>query len=237
MTQIACHMVHLQRPNTFLLNNEAHDACMLLAAHANSNTWYLFAGDRGTVDHLLNKPMVLFQPHSWLASWFAAANYIQILAMTYVTAQQGWDGICMVCLMMCTAVCNKICSMDCLAKRWLDREGVDIKTQTFSFSGRTQMIGAVQMCSTRGVTSWMDTILTDCPRRQAWFKCLQRLESSMETADEEELQNLTVGDRQWALNQAVLTHKAGKLLLQSMMQMTFESVTGLEDEETGHKIL
>ncbi|KAI9766990.1 MAG: hypothetical protein M1840_005949 [Geoglossum simile] len=181
--------------------------------------------------------MILFQPHSWLTSWFAGANYIQLLAMTYVTAQQGWDGVCMVCLMVCTAVCNEISSTDCLAKRWLDREGVDIKTQAFSFSGRTQMVGAVQMCSARGVTLWMDTILADCPRRQVWLKRLQRLKYGMVNADEEEFQNLKVGERQWVLGQAELAYRAGKLLLQSIMRMTLTSVIGLEVEGTEHKTL
>ena len=120
--------------------------------------------------------------------------------------------------------------MDCLAKRWLDKEGVHVKTETFIFCGRTQMIGAVQMCSTRGVTAWMDTILVNCPRRKAWWKHLQRLSGGIESAKEERVQNLTDDDEQWALDQAELAHKAGTILLQSIMQMTFETAVTSKDE-------
>lgn len=59
ITQIVSRTLKVHRPSGFLSNNEDHDACMLVATHSNASSWYLFTGDRGVVDSILNKTMVV----------------------------------------------------------------------------------------------------------------------------------------------------------------------------------
>ncbi len=77
ISRMACRCVDLRRPAGFLSNNEQHDACMLVGLHQNSSLWYLYVGDRGVVDHLLNKPMVgLYSRNIWLSRWFKIAHVV-----------------------------------------------------------------------------------------------------------------------------------------------------------------
>ena len=135
----------VDRPERYLYNNEMHSACMLVAAHANASSWYLFIGDRDVVDNLLNKPMTILHPNVWLAAWFDIAHIVQLMAMTYVTAQQDWDGVCMVLLMLGSAMATQVCSAMSLVEWWLQGHDIAIDTQAFRFSSRMQMVGAIHL--------------------------------------------------------------------------------------------
>ena len=101
ISQAASQFVRVQRPPGFLENNEKGGACMLVGVHENCSTWYLYVGDRGVVDWLLNKSMIILPPSSRiLSTWFKLAHLLQLLAMTFVAAQKGWDGIVMLILMV-----------------------------------------------------------------------------------------------------------------------------------------
>ena len=144
VSKVACRFLRFQRPPGFLTNNEVHNACMLVAVHRNSSTWCVYTGDRGIVDYLLNKPMTT-PPMSnpWLLPWFRLGHRIQILAMTFVAAQKGWDGIAMIILMLLDILCDCHFGDNWMARQWLEIQGVRIETKTFQFGGRTQMLNAI----------------------------------------------------------------------------------------------
>lgn len=168
--------VTIRRPALYLENNENHDACMLVASHENAIEWHLYIGDRAVADTLLNKAMFAVPEGNLpnLASrWFWFANLIQFTAMTFVAAQKGWDGVCMVFLLAFHWAFRWSLCGGTLAHGWLEREGVEAKVRSFEFSGRTAMMGAIQVFSGSGITSWMDNILVPHPRREAWLKRLR----------------------------------------------------------------
>ena len=170
---IAYYSIRPQRPPGYLTNNEVGDACMLMSTHRNATTWYLYTGDRGIVDHFLNKPMVELQnlrPH--LLQWFKVSHIAQLIAMTYVTAQKGWDGIAMVILMLCAWLMKWCWGDDYLARQWLVKEGISVRVKSFDFEGRTAMISAIQALSESKVTRWMDDIIVPHPRRDALLSSL-----------------------------------------------------------------
>jgi hypothetical protein len=74
---------------------------MLVGIHQNASVWYLFAGDRGVVDTLLNKKMISMPPHAnrkAFAYLLFSTHYLQLLAMTFTTGQKAWDGLMLVLL-------------------------------------------------------------------------------------------------------------------------------------------
>lgn len=74
---------------------------MLVSIHQNANIWHLFIGDRAIVDTLLNKTMISFTgPCAVVAAWLHAAYFLQLVAMTRVAAQKGYDGIFLLALML-----------------------------------------------------------------------------------------------------------------------------------------
>ncbi len=78
ISKIACRFLVMGRPAGFLTNNEKHDACMLVGVHRNCSVWYLYVGDRGAVDYLLNKPMIVpLKPSIWLSGWFKVAHIVR----------------------------------------------------------------------------------------------------------------------------------------------------------------
>ncbi|MCJ1426788.1 hypothetical protein MMC29_004691 [Sticta canariensis] len=173
VTQVMCQFLKVQRPPGFLGNNENHNACMLLSSHANSSTWYLYIGDRGVVDSLLNKTMFSIPSFGKvLTHWFRTAHVIQLLAMTFVAAQKGWDGIALLALLISAHAMNWRYGKNQLARRWLVTEGVCVKAKSFEFTGRTAMLGAIHKMSGTKAMSWMDEIMPPVPRRQVWLNRL-----------------------------------------------------------------
>lgn len=176
-SQVIARFVRVERPPGYLQNNEKHSAVMLVSTHENSNTWYLYVGDRGVVDTLLNKTMVLIDPHGGSAAnisqFFAFAHAVHLIAITYVAAQKGWDGVALVILMLVNWTLRFRFSNRYLCEAWLDSEGVSVKATSFMFTGRTIMMGAIQGFCGSEKTAWMDDIVAPHPRRDAWLNIVQ----------------------------------------------------------------
>lgn len=181
LSHVACQFVIVNRPLGYLDGNETDKTTFMLnAIHENANAWYLYTGDRACIDTLLNKTMVFLPPlrrRYLIAYILKAAHGIQLIAMTFVAGQKGWDGISLLILMLLDSLWRWRYSEGHVARRWIDREGVDIHTKSYNFTGRTIMIGAIQSYSGTETTAWMDDILVPHPRREAWLARLRRLKS------------------------------------------------------------
>ncbi|KAK6354648.1 hypothetical protein TWF696_003788 [Orbilia brochopaga] len=212
LSQIACQFLKFRRPTTYLMNTESHDACMLVATHENSITWNLFVGDRGVVDSILNKPMIelpLSKTTTALGYWFYFAHFMQILAMTYVPAQKGWDGLCLLFLMVFALLSQWRYGETHITESWLNSEGITVECKSFQFGSRFQMMGALQVYSGRGATGWMDSILARCDRRQAW---LERIGAPDPLLPHDAYSRLGNSDREWVDRMGPLTVAAGRIL-------------------------
>ncbi|CAG9986765.1 unnamed protein product [Clonostachys byssicola] len=176
ISEIVAHNVKMLRSPTYLKNSEHHDACMLVAAHENATEWHLYIGDRAIVDSLLNKQMFIVPSGpriKFAATWFWFAHLFQLAAMSFVAAQKGWDGVCLITLLTTHLAFYFFHSSRGLAQDWLEAEGIDARVKSFKFSGRFGLIGAIQLFSGSTVTRWMDTILAPHARREAWLEWLQ----------------------------------------------------------------
>ena len=89
----------------------------------------------------------------------------------------------------------------------MQREKVGFDGRSFEFTGRTSMIGAVQMISDRRIllkslgnahrnTTWMDTILAPCARRERWTARLLCI-ATKEEVPSGNLAGLDKSDGQW----------------------------------------
>ncbi|EAW17358.1 uncharacterized protein NFIA_072720 [Aspergillus fischeri NRRL 181] len=176
LSQLIAWMVPIYRPPGYLRNNEAHDACMLVAANENAMEWHLYSGDRAIVDTLLNKPMFTLpdgRQAKAAACWFTFAHLLQLTGLIYVAAQKGWDGICLFVLLVLHWALHYSFGSQTSVSEWLRTEHVGAKVKTFEFSSRQAMLGAIQVFSETKITRWMDTILVPHPRREIWLQGLQ----------------------------------------------------------------
>ncbi|RBR04367.1 hypothetical protein FVER53590_00107 [Fusarium verticillioides] len=197
LLRISRHLMVIERPDGYLKNNEVGlPGCMLVALNENASIWYLYIGSRGVIDTMLNKTMVqsVYSPLGiWHAYALRALEALQILVMTYVAAQKGWDGVALLSLVVVSSLFDYIAySDDRLASQWLKREGVKVDATTLQFSGRTPMIGTIQTLGNQRSTTWIDGIIAPSTRRDAW---LRRLSSDgKEDAFEK---NLSIDDEDW----------------------------------------
>jgi hypothetical protein len=211
-SRIACHCIPIERPLGYLFNNEAHEACMLTAVHENATTWCLYRGDRAVVDWLLNKPMISIRPSkTTLYYYFRFSHCFQILAMTYVAAQKGWDGMCLFLLMLAVGIIYWAFGRHRSVEEWLRKEHIRFSAYSFELAGRTPMIGAIQLLgndnnSSRNsdpprprCTAWMDGILAPCLRRDIWMQKLLANAKNPET-DAKDCEVLSAGDNRWVEN-------------------------------------
>ncbi|PTB68391.1 hypothetical protein BBK36DRAFT_1114246 [Trichoderma citrinoviride] len=200
-------------PPGYLENNEPNqvDGCMLAAIHENASTWYLYRGSRAVVDGLLNKPMILditARPNRMLALTLRALSAFQILTMTYVAAQKGWDGVGLLVLIVVAWTLDCVLyNDDKLAAGWLQRENVTMKAWRCQFSGRTAMLGSIQMLKTSTVASWMDQILAPSERRAKWLEMLSLDRPDFDTRGRE-LTDKEEGELKWVKNNWLLTRAA-----------------------------
>lgn len=187
LSQASCRAFKVHRPSQYLeANEQEQESFMLVGLHQNTCTWYLFTGDRAIVDTLLNKTMVAIFPSVWRTTLYRLlrmAHFAQLLAMTFVAGQKGWDGVGLVLLMMLDFLWRWRYNDDQVVRRWMETEGVGIKTKSFKFTGRTMMIGAIHSLSGSNRTAWMDEILSPHPRRDAWLTRLQGLGSKSSCED------------------------------------------------------
>lgn len=212
VTQVVCQFLKVQRPPRFLDNNENHSACMLLSSHKNSSTWYLYNGDRGVVDSLLNKTMFSIPSYGkFLTHWFCIAHVIQLLAMTFVAAQKGWDGIALVILLISADAMHWRYSKNQLARRWLKTEDVCVKAKSFEFTGRTAMLAAIHKVSSSKVNSWMDEIIPPAPRRQALLNRLSKGPDGTSVPDPD-FEALSRFDQDWVVLHSGLATQAASVL-------------------------
>lgn len=211
-SRIACHLLPIERPPGYLVNNELYGACMLTAVHENASTWFLYIGDRALVDWLLNKTMISIRPsNTALYRYFRFSHFFQLLAMTYVAAQKGWDGICLLFLMLMVWIVHWCFGRHRPVEDWLRKEHISFRAHSFEFTGRVPMIGAIQllndnMSSTRANglvgprnTAWMDDIVAPCMRRNTWTERLLKHAKHVET-DGKDVEALNDADRKWVEN-------------------------------------
>ena len=212
VSKIVCLLLRAERPAGYLENNEHHGACMLSAVHENANTWYLYMGDRGVIDSLLNKTMLSCPPASWITMmYFRLAHVLQLLAMTFVAAQKGIDGVCLVLLLLINYIFQYLFGGHRMARKWLEAEHVSVDAHSFRFSGRTAMLGAIHINSEAREAPWMDSLLMPCPRIKVW---LEELKGTTETTDRPNpaLQALSSSDRSWVLLNSQLAIQAARLI-------------------------
>jgi hypothetical protein len=172
--RISRQLIRVTRPAIYFENNEPDaKGCMLVAIHENASTWYLYKGSRAVVDTLLNKPMIdaiSARPNAALALTLRVLAALQLVVMTYVAAQKGWDGVGLLVLVAVAWTLDYLLyNEDRLAALWLERECVAIRARSFRFSGRTPMLGVIQVLKGTAVTSWMDGILAPSSRRAVWL--------------------------------------------------------------------
>lgn len=221
VTRLVSRYIKIRRPQGYLENNENHNACMLLSNHKNASTWYLYVGDRGVVDSLLNKPMIVIPPRSKIfSSWFKIAHMIQLLAMTFVAAQRGWDGPALLLLLMFEQAHQWYRNENRMAKQWLADEGVSMKARSFRFTGRAAMVGAIQKLNGSIAATWMDDIIAPCARRNVWLKQLSKESNEMAEADED-FESLSTFDRNWVLLNSGLVFEASKVIIRELGRDTW----------------
>jgi hypothetical protein len=201
VAQLVCFFCTVARPQGYLSGNEqGHETFMLAGLHQNTNTWYLFAGDRGVVDTLLNKTMITLPSSPWraaLACTLCVAHAVQLLAMTYVAGQKGWDGVSLVLLMGFNAAWNLRRSDEQIVRRWMEREGVSVELKTFDFTGRTMLCGAVQGVSGSVRPGWMDEILAPHPRREAWLGRMREMDGTRDEDHSVVIEKERWGEHDW----------------------------------------
>jgi hypothetical protein len=211
ISRLVAWAIVIPRSAGYLSNNEKHEtACMLTASHVNAMEWSLYTGDRAIVDTLLNKPMVHFPEgkQAQLATrWFYFAHGVQLATITYVAAQKGWDGICLVCVLLVHNLHHWAFCGNAKVADWLAREGVEVKVKSYEFGWRTAMLGCIQLFSESKVTRWMDSIVVPHPRRDAFLRLIQgkELEKSLEVQLDEH-------DLDWINNAASLSVQGGEVL-------------------------
>ena len=217
LTKTICRFVPVTRPAGYLRNNESYEnGCMLAAGHENASSWTLYIGDRAIVDWLLNKPMLAIDSDVcvWLVRYFSAAHYLHLLIMTYVAGQKGIDGLLLLSLMLFSEGCKIVFRWDYPVQEWLRKESITCTSTVVEVSGRTPMLGAIQLLHGRVLNplaaskhnSWMDSIIAPSPRVSAWHECLTRAAQGEDmNAFVESLTGLSDFDMHWIKQNAHLS--------------------------------
>ncbi|EAQ83106.1 hypothetical protein CHGG_10924 [Chaetomium globosum CBS 148.51] len=197
LSRFCAHTIKFERSPLYLRNREVHEGCMLASLHENATSWTFYIGHRGMIDSLLNKPMV--EPgkaHPFVLFYLRVAEVLQVLGMTYVAGQKGWDGVIFMILVFTIWLVRGASGNDKHAARWLEEEGFKAVGFTCEFPGRTELLGAVQLLSTEQKTYWMDGILAPVPRREIWLKKIGALNSDAAETEREFYCGLQVDPRE-----------------------------------------
>ena len=212
LSKLACRLLRTERPPGYLESNENHDACMLSAIHENAITWHLYVGDRGLIDWLLNKTMLSNPPQGRIQIvFFRLAHIAQLLAMTFVAAQKGIDGVCLVILLMINYGSQYLLGGYKMARQWLEAEHISVDASSFRFSGRTAMIGAIHTISQARDAEWMTSLIVPCPRITVWLDEL-KCNAEMRAQVDRDTRRLSSSDRAWVLLNSQLAIQAGRLI-------------------------
>ncbi|KAI4250099.1 MAG: hypothetical protein L6R40_000271 [Gallowayella cf. fulva] len=218
ISKLMCRILRAKRPPGYLESNENHDACMLSAVHENAQTWYLYMGDRGAIDWMLNKTMLATPSASRVQiAYFRLAHLLQLLAMTFVAAQKGIDGVSLVLLLVSNYGFHYVFGGHKIARQWLEAENVSVDAHTFRFSGRTPMIGVIHSLNQARDAAWMGSLVTPCPRISAWLGELKR-PAYMRGQLEVYQQGLSPSDRSWVLLNTELTIQAETVIRKALSQ-------------------
>jgi hypothetical protein len=212
--------IKIQVPFEYLGDTEGGriPGCMLVSTHENSSTWYLFMGERGIIDGLLNKNMIYCVESrfgnfgaGYLKRLLRLLGFAQLLAMTYVAAQQGWDGIALLIFVFVAWASEKLFyGDDMLAERWMNRHRIAYEARTFDFPGRTPMLGAIQIFKETPVYIWMDRILVPSERRDLWIKKLNgQFNEKTDAALEQKLDPV---DQRWLKTNYAWSHEAANIM-------------------------
>ncbi|KAI9659877.1 MAG: hypothetical protein M1821_001229 [Bathelium mastoideum] len=216
ISQLSLAYVNIRRPPGYLESNETSEGYMLTATHSNAMTWYLYMGDRGVIDTLLNKTMLFVRndkQEQLCATWLRLAHGVQLLSMTFVAAQKGWDGVGLLVLVGIEWMIRWNTREQKLAGRWLRREGISAKVRSYEFTGRTVLLGAVQALSNSRITTWMDGIIVPHPRRDAWLGCLAKLSSGSHHGVES---SWNEKDARFIIRSAALSAEAAAMIRQEL---------------------
>jgi hypothetical protein len=139
------------------------------------------------------------------AQWFRLLNALQLITMTFVAANKGWDGICLVVLLACHYTLTWLTRRETLVRDWVDKEAFKVTTTRFEFSGRMPLIGTIQVLSGTEVENWMDSIVAPHPRRNKW---LEELRAQDDTAVDYSNVDLTENDIKRAKEDSKWTKQA-----------------------------
>ncbi|KAI4175957.1 MAG: hypothetical protein LQ343_001239 [Gyalolechia ehrenbergii] len=218
LSKLVCRLLRTRRPNGYLENNENHEACMLSAVHENASTWCLYIGDRGVIDWLLNKTMLATPAATRMhMAYFRFAHMVQLMAMTFVAAQKGIDGISLVVLLVLNYTLRYLLGRYRTARKWLGAECVSVDAHTFAFSGRTPMIGAIHMMGEARDAAWMETLIVPCPRIAVWLDEL-KCSAAMQGQLAQRMKTLSPSDRSWVLLNTQLAVQASRLIRRELSQ-------------------
>lgn len=179
LARFCARSIKFDRSPLYLRNREVHLGCMLVAVHENATSWTLYLGHRGLIDSLLNKPMVdPGRAPPLVLLYLQFAELLQVIGMTYVAGQKGWDAIVLLILILVVWITSRVYGSSKHAAKWLKEEGFTLTSFTCEFPGRTELLGAVQLLSTEQKTGWMDGIIFPAPRRDVWLKKIGAIDSN-----------------------------------------------------------
>jgi hypothetical protein len=217
LSRFCSQNVRFDHSDLYLRNREVHEGCMLVSLHENTTSWTLYLGHRGLIDSLLNKPMV--EPgraHPLILLYLQFAEVLQVLGMTYIAGEGGWDGIVLVLLIFTVWILASVSGKDKHASRWLEEEGFAVSGFSCEFPDRSELLGAVQLLSTEKKTYWMDGIIAPVPRRDVWLKKIGAIDSDSAEL-EKDCAALCDHDKLW-VTATGMQAIAGHRLIQDMLK-------------------
>jgi len=218
VTRRVINWAQIKRPPLYLQSSEAHDGCMLATTHENSTAWYLFIGDREIIDTLLNKPMIeVGHVPQYLVLWLQVFQIVQLAGMTYCASQKGWDGVFLLAVVVFAWLTDMYMDIKRLAGRWLEKEGFSASVVTCEFSGRSDMVGAVQLLSKQNITSWMDGILAPGVRRDIWLKKIGAVKDQDAEGTARVFCELSPRDKLWITGASAQSY-AGAMLIKERIK-------------------
>ena len=218
ISKLMCRILRVERPSGYLESNENNDACMLSAVHDNAETWYLYIGDRGVIDWMLNKTMLTTPSASPLQILhFRLAHLMQLLAMTFIATQKGIDGVSLIILLVSNHASQYLFGGHRIARQWLEAEKVSVDAHRFRFSGRTPIIGVIHSLSQAPDATSMESVMAPCPRINVWLTELKR-PADMQGPLDIGRQGLSSSDCEWVLLNTQLTLQAETLIRKELSQ-------------------
>lgn len=220
--QVIRCLIIVQPSSSYLLDNEQGKVpgCMLVASHQNASTWILFCGERGIVDGILNKNMIysVESRFRWRAGLHTlifslrSLGVLQLLALTFVAAQRGWDGVGLLIFVVFAGLTESVIQKENdLADGWAKRYGVLFETRTFEFKGRVSMLGAIQIYKVDPTRTWMDDIIVPNQRRDIWLKMLSQEKYECED-DDPMWEAADNGVRSWVRFNLAMSRAAAKIM-------------------------